>query len=182
MKQKSIFKPGLNHREILKYRAELLAGRKAAEIDESAFIKVLAFGLAGEIYGIELQHIRIVFPIKELTFIPGVPDFISGIINMRGEIISIVDFKKLFDLPGAGQSVRRQVIILSSSDMELGIEADRVLGVMQVREDEIQPSLPTLTGIRAQYLKGVTVDGMVILDGEKILTDKSMIIHMEDEK
>jgi purine-binding chemotaxis protein CheW len=66
--------------------------------------------------------------------------------------------------------------------MELGIEADSVLGVMKLRKDEIQPSLPTLTGIRAQYLKGLACEGMVVLDGEKILTDQHMIIHLEEEK
>jgi purine-binding chemotaxis protein CheW len=181
-KEKTIPTYGLNQRDILKFRADLLAGKKTSPSDASDFIKVVAFRLAAETYGIELHHIRIVYPIKGLTRIPGVPDFISGIINMRGEIISIIDLKKLFDLPDSGQSSQHQVIILSSPVMELGVETDRVLGVMQVREEEIQPGLPTLTGIRAQYLKGVTGDGMVVLDGEKILTDKNMVIYLEDEK
>jgi purine-binding chemotaxis protein CheW len=181
-KTNSISSTSANQHDILKARAELLAGKKAAVADESAFVKVVAFRLAGEIYGIELERIRIVFPVKEVTHIPGAPDFIAGIINMRGEIISIVDLKKLFDLPQTSHAAHRQVIILSSPGMELGIGADQVLGVMQVRENEIQQGLPTLSGIRAQYLKGVTGDGMVILDGEKILTDKNMMIHIEDEK
>jgi purine-binding chemotaxis protein CheW len=179
--QKSTPKTGFHHRDILKFRAGLLAERKAPEADASDFIKLVAFRLATEIYGIELHHIRIVYPIKELTPIPGVPDFISGIINMRGEIISIVDLKKLFDLPSKGAPSHQQVIILSSPEMELGIETDRVLGVMKIRKVDIQPTLPTLAGIRAQYLRGVTGDGMVILDGEKILSDKNMVIHLENE-
>jgi purine-binding chemotaxis protein CheW len=182
-KQKSIIPIyGLNESEILKFRANLLSQKKTPETDASDVIKVVAFQLAGEIYGIELHHIRMVYPVKEQTFVPGLPNFISGIINMRGEIISIVVLKKLFDLPTAPTSAQRQVIILSSPEMELGVGTDQVLGVMQIRETEIQPTLLTLTGIRAQYLKGVTGDGMVVLDGEKILTDKNMVIHLEDEK
>ena len=174
-----VLKTGASERDILKFRAELLARKKASDADESNCIDVVAFRLADETYGIELHHIRIVYPIKELTYIPGIPDFISGIINMRGEIISIIDLKKLFDLPGTSSLHHRQVIILSSSEMELGIGTDRVIGVMRIRENEIQPTLPTLSGIRVQYLKGVTGDGMVVLDGEKLLTDKNMIIHLD---
>ncbi|MCU0598623.1 MAG: chemotaxis protein CheW [Desulfobacterales bacterium] len=182
MKKKSTSKTGLLEREILQLRARLLADKKAPEADTSDHIKVVAFRLAAEIYGIELRHIRIVYPLKGLTQIPGIPRFISGIINMRGEIISVVDLKKLFDLHDTGPPPHRQVIILSSPEMELGIEADSVLGVMKLRKDEIQPTLPTLSGIRARYLKGVGFEGMVVLDGEKILTDQNMIIHLEEEK
>jgi purine-binding chemotaxis protein CheW len=182
MKKNAIPLTTLNERDILRFRAGVLAEKKVSGTDGSDFIKLLLFRLLTETYGIELRYIRIVYGIKELTRIPGVPDFISGIINMRGEIISIVDLKKLFELHGTESPAQRQAIILSSPEMELGIEADQVIGVKQVCEDEIQPTLPTLTGIRAQYLKGVTGDGTVILDGEKILTDKNMVIYLEDEK
>ncbi len=172
---------GKTKAEILKYRARLLAEKKSTETTPSDFIKVVAFYLSGETYGIELEYIRMVTPIKEMIPIPGAPPFISGIINMRGEIISIVDVKKLFDLPAGKSSDQRHGIILSAMGMELGIEVDRILGVMPVAVQEIHPGLPTLSGIRGKYLKGVTGRGMVILDGEKILTDKSMIVSFEDE-
>lgn len=165
--------------DILKFRATQLAQEKSFTANGSNFISVVAFRLAHETYGIELAHIRFIHPLKELTFIPGAPDFILGIINIRGEIISIVDFKKIFDLPIGEPSRYIQVIILRSQEIEFGIRTDEVVGVREIRESDIQPSLPTLTGIRLQYLKGVTGDGMVILDGEKILSDKNMMIHKE---
>lgn len=162
---------------ILKLRANQLAKKKASNTRESNLVKVLAFQLVHEIYGIELEHVRAVHPLKEMTFIPGTPDFIPGIINVRGEIISIVDFKKIFDLPMGEPSRHAQIIIIHSRELEFGIQADQVLGVKEIPESDIQPTLPTLTGIRLQYLKGVTGDGMVILDGKKILSDKTMLIQ-----
>jgi purine-binding chemotaxis protein CheW len=63
--------------------------------------------------------------------------------------------------------------------MEFGILADVVLGVRRIPLTDIQPSLPTLTGIREDYLKGVTGEQVVILDAEKLLSDKKITVHEE---
>jgi purine-binding chemotaxis protein CheW len=164
-------------KRILRLRAVQLAEKKTHETAESNLLRLLTFQLASETYGIELKHIRVVVPLKEMTLIPGTPDFISGIINVRGEIISIVDFRKIFDLPESDSSRRIQIIIIHSEEIEFGIQADHVLGVRDIPESDIQTSLPTLTDIRLKYLKGVTGDGMVVLDGEKILSDSGMVIQ-----
>lgn len=169
----------LNTDKILKARARLLAIEKVSDENEVEKLEILKFRIASESYGIELSHIRIIHPAKNLTYIPGTPDFIKGIINLRGELISVVDLKKFFDLPDQDLTDLCQVIILSSEDMEFGILADEILDVKKIPTNIIQPSLPTLTGIRSEYLKGITGDGIVILDGDKILTSKNMIIHIE---
>jgi len=169
----------LNENEILKARAVRLAKETTSEKNKLKELDIVEFKIAGETYGIELKQIRTIHPLKNLTYIPGAPDFISGIINLRGEIISVVDLKKFFDLPDQELTPLCQVIILSSDNMEFGILADEILGVIQIPETGIQPSLPTLTGIRAAYLKGVTGNGMVILDGDELLSDEKMHIHME---
>jgi purine-binding chemotaxis protein CheW len=61
--------------------------------------------------------------------------------------------------------------------MELGILADAVLGVRTIARNEFQPSLPTLTGIRSEYLKGITKDPLVVLDVEKILSDEKIVVN-----
>ncbi len=89
-----------------------------------------------------------------------------------------MDLKVFFDLPDQGFTNLSQVIILSSDKMEFGILADAVLGVAEISKNDIQPSLPTLTGIRADYLKGITGNGIVVLDVEKLLTDEKMCINL----
>ena len=161
----------------LKERAKALAREpKGIEEDES-HLEVVEFMLAHERYALELTHIREVYPLKELTPLPGTPDFVLGIINVRGQILSIVDIKRFFDLPEKVLTNLNQVIILQSDEMEFGILADEILGTRLIPASAIQASLPTLTGIRAEYLKGVTGDRVVILNGEKIVLDEKMVVQ-----
>lgn len=163
-------------RKILKNRAEQLAGVKQPIQKEEADLALVEFKLAQERYGVELAHISGVHPLTAPAFLPGTPDFIKGIINVHGRIVSLVDLKKFFDLPETESNHRTRVIILASEKMEFGILADEILGVRRIPKRIIQPSLPTLTGIRAAYLKGVIGDGMVLLDGARLLADKKMVI------
>jgi len=166
------------NQEILQIRARKLAQSMPDEnIRQDAF-SVVEFRIAHEIYALGLQRIRVIHPLKELTFIPGTPDFIKGVINLRGEIISVIDLKVFFDLPDQGNTRLSQVIILTSDQMEFGILADEILGVGEISKNDIHASLPTLTGIRADYLKGVTANGVVVLDDEKLLADEKMCINL----
>ena len=99
-----------------------------------------------------------------------------GIVNVRGEILSVIDLKKFFELPEKGLTDLDKVIVLEAENMRFGILADAVPGVRRVPVGEIQPSLPTLTGVREAYLKGVTVERMVILDADKLLADERIIV------
>lgn len=167
-------------RKILKARAKALAQTPRDEtVGES--IEVVVFSLAHETYGIESPYVREVYPLKDLTPLPCTPPFVVGIINVRGQITSVIDLKKFFDLPEKGLTDLNKVIITRSDSMEFGILADAILGVRAIPLQDIQPSLPTLTGIRAEYLKGVTHERLVILDVEKILSDRKLVVHEEIE-
>lgn len=163
---------------ILKNRAELLAREKDKEVKEDT-LEVVEFLLANEHYGIESHRIREVYPLKDYTPLPGVPPFVLGLINIRGRILSVVDIKKFFDLPDIGIGDLNKVIIISDDNMEFGILADAILGVRKIAVSAIGPPLPTLTGIREEFLKGVTGERMVILDAARILADKNIVVYQE---
>lgn len=168
-------------REILKIRARALAQEPGAKKAAEADLDVVAFLLADEKYGIQASYVREVYPLKDLTPLPGTPPFVLGMINLRGRILSVIDIKKFFDLPKKGLTDLNKVIIIYSDKMEFGILADGILGVRGIPLGDIQPPLPTLTGIREEYLKGVTAERIVILDAEKLLSDPAMIVHEEME-
>ncbi|MEA2039388.1 MAG: chemotaxis protein CheW [Thermodesulfobacteriota bacterium] len=163
--------------KVLKERARALAKEGVRVAEDESYLEVVEFMLAHERYALELTHIREVYPLKELTPLPGAPDFVLGIINVRGQILSIIDIKKFFELPEKGLTNLNQVIILESEEMEFGILADEILGTSSIPASTIQTSLPTLTDIREEYLKGVTGDRVVILDGEKILSDEKIVVQ-----
>jgi purine-binding chemotaxis protein CheW len=164
-------------KQILKLRAQALAREpKGAQAPEDS-IEVIEFVLAYEKYAVESSFVREVHPLKDLTPVPCTPGYVRGIVNVRGQVLSIVDVKRFFDLPEKGLPDLNKVIILRSDSMEFGILADLIVGTRIVSMDELQASLPTLTGIRGEYLKGVTADRVVVLDGEKLLSDTKIVVH-----
>ena len=171
----------VDKKAILKTRAKALAQEQKDREALEESIELVEFLLAYERYGVETCYVREVYPLKELTPLPCTPPFVLGIINVRGRIVSVIDIKKFFDLPEKGLTDLNKVIILHDSVMEFGVLADVVLGVRSVPVKEIQPSLPTLIGVREEYLRGVTRERLVILDGKKFLSDKGIIVHGEVE-
>lgn len=160
---------------LLLKRAEAFSA-VAGEAIEEGFIEVVEFRLAAERYAFESSMVREVVPISELTPMPCTPPFVLGIINLRGQILSVIDIKKLFGLPEKGITQLNKVIVLSSDEMEFGVLADEVSGSGRVRSDALK-RLPTLTGLREEFLKGVTGEGLVVLDAGRLLADKSIVVH-----
>ncbi len=163
-------------KRILKTRAEVLA-REPDKIEQGEQIEVVEFTLSYEQYGVESLYVREVYPLKEFTPVPCTPAFVLGIINLRGTILSILDLRKFFDLPETGLGDLNRVIVLSSEDMEFGVLADTITGVRKVLRDGLQPPPPTFTGLRREYLKGVSPDRMAILDAGKILADTRIVVN-----
>ena len=164
---------------ILKARAHDLAREAGAAKDARDFLEVVEFELAGERYGLALTSVRTVSVLKDLTHVPCTPAFVLGIINLRGEIHTIIDLKKFFGLPDAGITELNRVLIVGTDGMRLGILADAICGVREIELAALEASLPNLTGIRANYLKGVTADRLIVLDTAKILADEAILVHDE---
>jgi purine-binding chemotaxis protein CheW len=164
---------------ILRKRAKALARQLEQDQDAGAGLDILEFLLTFETYAIEMRWVAETYPLKELTPLPCTPPFVVGIINVRGRILSVIDIRKFFDLPEKGLTDLNKVIILHNGEMEFGILADEILGTRSIPLSEVQPPLPTLTGIREEYLKGVTRKRTAILDGAKLLSDKNLIVHEE---
>lgn len=163
--------------KILRARARSLAesGKKEAPSPD-LFLEVVEFVLGPEHYGIESSHIREIYPLNDFTPLPCTPAFVLGLVNVRGQILSIINIKKLFDLPEKGLTDFNKIIRVHARHMEFGILADAVFGVRFIALEDLHPALPTLTGMRAEYLKGITKDPLVVLDVKKILADKKILV------
>jgi purine-binding chemotaxis protein CheW len=167
--------------QILRDRARALARPPASAPLAETLIELLEFRLAQERYAVETQYVREVYPLKELTPLPCTPPFVLGIVNVRGRILPVLDLKKFFDLPEPGLTDLHRVILVRGHGLELGLLADATVGVLSIAVGSLQPSLPTLTGIRGDYLKGVTAERLVVLDLARILADPKIIVHDEAE-
>jgi purine-binding chemotaxis protein CheW len=166
-------------KEILRMRARALAQTAHLAPAEGKLIELIEFRLAEERYAIESIHVQEVCTLKELTPLPCTPLFVRGIVNVRGHIFPVLDLKRFFDLPEQGITDLHRIILVRRHDMELGLLADSVVGVQLIPLESLQSSLPTLTGIRAEYLKGVTADGLVVLEMTRILSDPKIVVAEE---
>lgn len=163
--------------EILAERARELARAEVREQRREEQIEIVEFLLAHETYALESSFVREVYPLKDLTALPGTPAFVAGVINVRGRIVSVVDLKRLIDLPAKGLTDLNKVVIVGDRHMEFGLLADAMVGVRRIAIADIQPPPPVLTGIRADYLRGVTLDRHVILDVARLLADPSVVVR-----
>jgi purine-binding chemotaxis protein CheW len=162
---------------ILRARAQALARAPGSAPAAGTMLELLEFRLASERYALESRHVQEVHPLRDLTPLPGTPPFILGIVNVRGRILPVMDLKKFFDLPERGLTDLHRIILVRGHGLELGLLADVIVGVRSVAADSLQPSLPTLTGIRADYLKGVGEGPLVVLDLDRLLADPKIVVH-----
>ncbi len=140
-------------------------------------IEIIQFLISYEKYAVESRYVREVRPLQEYAPVPCTPPFVLGIINVRGEILSVIDIGRFFDVPAKGLGDLNRVVVLSSGDMEFGVLADAIAGVRMVPLRDVQPPPPTFTGLRREYLKGLTRDGCAILDAEKMLSDGRIMVN-----
>ena len=168
-------------RTVLRSRAKKLAQELGKRGSDTDYLEVLEFLLAHETYAIETMFVREVYPMTELTPLPCTPVFVFGLINVRGQILTVIDMKKFFDLPEKGITNLNKVIMVRKDAMELGILVDEIIGIRNLPVSELQPPLSTMTGIHAEYLKGVTGEKLIVLDMERFLTDRRLIVHEEVE-
>lgn len=167
---------GPGAREILRARARALARSPVAAPPAESLLEVLEFRLAREHYAVETRHVREVVPLKQLTSLPCTPPFVLGLVNLRGHVLPVFDIRKFFDLPEQGLTDLHRIVFIHGQDMEVGLLAEAVETVRSIPLESLQPSLPTLTGIRGDYLKGVTAGRLIVLDVDRILTDPRIVV------
>ncbi len=170
--------PG-EERRILHERAQELAREPESGLKPDETFEAVEFDLAGERYAFPLAQVHTVSLLHELTPVPCTPAFVLGIINLRGEIRTVIDLKKFFDLPDVGITELNKIILIEHDGVQLGILADAIVGVCRIALADLQPALPTLTDIRADYLRGITSTRLAVLDPVKILSDERLLVKEE---
>ena len=160
--------------EILRMRALSLAKREDVDAADEPQMTVVEFRLDDETYALEAQYVSEVFTLRELTPVPGTPPFVIGIVNVRGEIISINDLRQLLGLRPAETSQLRKVVVLQDDHMRFGIAVDSLDGACRIPVRELQPPPTITTGTQREYVKGVTTDNIFVLGGDRLLQDHTL--------
>ena len=165
--------------DILNKRARALARVPDEQTAATAMLEVVEFVLGSGKYAIEVAHVREVGPLKELTSLPSTPSFVLGIVHLHGRVLSVIDIGNFLALPRRGLSDLDKLIVICNNELEFGVLADDILGVRVMPLADIQLMLPTLSGAQQEYIKGITLEGEVVLDAEKLLSDKKIVVHQD---
>jgi purine-binding chemotaxis protein CheW len=162
---------------ILQERARQLAQALPADRPDDSVLQVVEFVLGNERYAFETRSVREVRPLRQLTPVPCTPAHVLGIVNLRGQILSVIDIRRFFGLPQRGLAELDKMIVLHGGGMEFGVYADQVAGTRTVPAADLQATIATFSGIQEAYLRGVTTDGLVVLDAARLLADESLVVQ-----
>jgi purine-binding chemotaxis protein CheW len=166
--------------KILEARARTLARTPAdVELSGDDALVVLEFLLAGERYALESRHLRELCPLKDLTPLPNTPPFVLGIMNLRGQILPVIDFRRFVGFAVRGITELNRVIILRSDDRVFGLLADEIIGMRTLARRQVRQQ-PFRAGMLPQFIMGIAPDGCIVLDGGKILADRQIVVEEEE--
>ncbi len=140
--------------------------------------KYLTFVLAEEEYGLEILKVREIIGMMEITAVPRTPDYVKGVINLRGKVIPVVDQRLKFGMPETERSDQTCIIVVDLGDVETGIIVDRVSEVLDIAEEDIDET-PTFGGsIDTDFILGIGKIGesvKILLDISKVLCSANLV-------
>ena len=142
------------------------------KVDVENSINLVTFKLGNNEYAIDIMQAKEIIKMEKITLIPNAPDYVEGVINLRGNIIPIVDLKKRFNLDENEEEKNTGIIIVKIDDVDMGIIIDAISKVVSIATSNIQPPPPMLSGIGQKYIKGVAKledKLLVVLDLEKLI-------------
>lgn len=155
-----------------------------AEIDEGT-TNLVTFRLGSGEYAIDIMQAKEIIKMEKITLIPNAPYFVEGVINLRGNIIPIIDLKKRFNLEESEGDKNTGIIIAKIEDVDMGIMIDSVSKVVSMANSDIQPPPSMLQGIGQRYIKGVGKMEdklLVVLDLDKLFTNEEDDSGSEEEE
>lgn len=135
--------------------------------------KFLTFLIGNEFYGIEIMYVTEIIGIQPITEVPELPDYVKGIINLRGKIIPVMDIRLRFRKSFKEYNDRTCVVVVDIHDISIGLIVDSVSEVISIKEEEIVPP-PEFNKLSNRYIKGIGKVGSnvkLILDCEKLISE-----------
>lgn len=143
----------------------------------------LTFQLGGETFAIPIANVREVLKLPDLTAIPGSPDFIRGVINVRGNVVPVVDLKRKFGQPLTEKSRKTRVVIVEShlrdKNIVLGALADSVDEVIDLPENQVEPPPEVGITLKTDFIRGigkVEERFIILLDVARVFSEQELIM------
>lgn len=125
------------------------------EAFEGQIIQLVSFTLDEVEYGVDILSVHEILRIPEMTRLPNTPGFIKGVINLRGNVIPVVDVRERFGFPPADLTELTRIIVVESDDKQTGLLVDNVSQVIRIRDVNIDPPSILIEGVSEDFITGV---------------------------
>ncbi len=143
------------------------------DFDSKEVFQLVTFRLGNEEFSLDILRVQEIIRHMELTRVPRTPDFVEGVINLRGRVIPVLDLRKRFGLPADERTNETRIIVVDVDNRTVGLKVDAVSEVLRLPADTVEPPPAIVTGAESDYIRGVgKLDGrlIILLDVSKILT------------
>jgi len=142
-------------------------------VEDDPVVEYLAFMLASEEYAVKVEDVKEIIRGQSITAVPRTPEFVIGIISLRGVILPVFDIKKRLGLEGGGSRKTARIIVVADNYGLQGIKVDKVTGVVKLRKSAVEPPPAVIGGVEAEYLNGIGRIGdrlLILFNTDKVLT------------
>lgn len=140
-----------------------------------AELQFVVFKLGNEEYGVNIMQVKEIVSYKEPVKVPNTPKFIEGIINLRSQIIPIVNLKKRFNIPGEAVCEETRIIVMNIDSKQVGFIVDDASEVRTISEEDIENAPDIIAGIERKYITGIGKIGeriLILLDLDKLFDEQ----------
>ncbi len=137
----------------------------------------LTFVLAGEIYGLGILQVREIIGMTDITAVPRTPEFVKGVINLRGNVVPVIDARLKFGMPEAEQTERTCIIVVDVGETDVGFIVDEVSEVMDIPADQIEDAPSFGADVDTRFILGMSKAGekvTILLDLAKVLAGSEL--------
>ena len=135
--------------------------------------QLVVFDLNEEAYGVDIGAVREIIRMQEITRVPRTPEFIEGVINLRGKVIPVVDLRTRFSMPQAERTDEHRIVVVDVVGQDIGMVVDAVTEVSRVSEASIEPPSTVITTDDSDYLTGIVKSDeklIILLDIAKVIS------------
>ena len=140
--------------------------------------QLVVFDLNEEAYGVDIGAVREIIRMQEITRVPRAPDFIEGVINLRGKVIPVVDLRTRFEMPKGKRDTDNRIVVVDVSGQDIGMVVDAVTEVSRVASSSIEPPSSVITTEDSGYLTGIVKTDeklIILLEIAKVITSRETI-------
>ena len=140
-------------------------------------VQVVSFQLGSEEYGVDISQVQEIIRMVEITHVPRAPRFMEGVINLRGQLIPIIDLRTRFGMPRIDASKSTRIVVTEIGSKRVGIVVDSVSEVLNIPIENVEEAPEMIAGVGTEYIQGVGK----MNDRLIIMLDSTMVISGEEK-